>query len=262
MLPLLRLKGATAMERLVLVLKDNPSVSSLIEFESDSCKADSYLILHMEVLPLTNVYFSSALLLLTPQEEGKTSTEALNGARRHPQYPNPAQIDADGAPRLIDTRDGLPVQCYFLTQLKPDRDKNKARNNRKKASENAYTITSGRITDARVKKAIVFINKNHTNRISCRDVAKHVCLSRNHFAELFKRETGSTVTGFLNYVRITRAGKLIREHPEETFSAIAEEVGFSDVYYFSRIFKRITGRSPRRFRKSCHIHHRSGEAEE
>lgn len=78
---------------------------------------------------------------------------------------------------------------------------------------------------------------------STEQLAELVGLSHSHFRALFKEETGETVLQFRNRLKIARASALLQSGVCNVTEA-AYETGFSDVYYFSRLFKKITGKSP------------------
>ena len=59
----------------------------------------------------------------------------------------------------------------------------------------------------------------------------------------FKKATGETIFRYLNRVRINHAKAMILNTPLK-MSVIGSRVGFSDEYYFSRVFKKCTGKSP------------------
>jgi AraC-like DNA-binding protein len=74
-------------------------------------------------------------------------------------------------------------------------------------------------------------------------------LSESHFGRLFRDETGVAPMKFLRDLRIARACELLRRthlHVAE----IAYDVGYSDPAYFSRLFHRQTGTSPRAYRQA------------
>jgi AraC-like DNA-binding protein len=73
-------------------------------------------------------------------------------------------------------------------------------------------------------------------------------MSEEHFCRLFKRTVGKTVTGFLMEYRIEKASVLLKK-TEESITAVADSVGFDDVNYFSRSFKRIKGVTPSTYRR-------------
>jgi len=79
------------------------------------------------------------------------------------------------------------------------------------------------------------------------DLAAAVGLSRAHYSRCFKRITGLPPNRFLVEQRMRRACNLLTER-NWTLEAIAAELGYSDVYFFSRQFKQVVGRSPGSYR--------------
>ena len=73
--------------------------------------------------------------------------------------------------------------------------------------------------------------------------------SSDHFRRCFKAETGYTPLEYLTFLRINHAKKLLRSMPPQPVESIAVGCGFSDEFYFSRVFKKQTGTSPREYRK-------------
>lgn len=99
-----------------------------------------------------------------------------------------------------------------------------------------------------VRKAIAFIELNYYNDIDVDTLSRHVHFSRSHFSRLFGRETGLSVPEYLNRVRVERAMELMTDSSLSVLE-VAKSVGFEDQFYFSRVFKVLTGRSPLEFRK-------------
>ena len=65
---------------------------------------------------------------------------------------------------------------------------------------------------------------------------------------LFSQETGQTILQYTNRLRITKAKELLH-FTNDSVSEIAAEVGIEDLYYFSRLFKKLVGMSPSEYRK-------------
>ncbi len=108
--------------------------------------------------------------------------------------------------------------------------------------------SSGRYADV-ILKAKKYIEENYNNPSVClHTVAEHVCLSPNHFSTVFSQECGNTFIEYLTDIRLTMAKKLLKTTQKRS-TDIAYEIGFSDPHYFSYIFKKHTGMSPREYRQ-------------
>lgn len=87
------------------------------------------------------------------------------------------------------------------------------------------------------------IRENVTTTYSVNELAALAGLSPSHFRLVFKRVTGLTVTTYQQRVKIAKATEYLASG-EYNVTETARLAGFSDVYYFSRTFKRITGYNP------------------
>jgi len=81
------------------------------------------------------------------------------------------------------------------------------------------------------------------------DVASHVALSNNHFCTVFSQEMGQTFIEYLTQLRMEKAKALLLA-TEKRSSDIALEVGYNDPHYFSYLFRKNAGMSPRDFRRA------------
>jgi two-component system response regulator YesN len=107
--------------------------------------------------------------------------------------------------------------------------------------------TGGRY-QAVILKAKAYIDLNYGDQdISLHTVASHVGISPNHLSTVFSQETGENFIEYLTRVRIERAKHLLANTAMKS-ADIAHETGFSDPHYFSFIFKKNTGLSPREYR--------------
>lgn len=112
---------------------------------------------------------------------------------------------------------------------------------------NKYSMT--------IQKAKEFIQKNYMKKnLSLQDVAQHLFLSVAYFSVLFKRETGSTFLAYLTQVRMEKAKEMILTNAYTIYD-ISEAVGYDNPTYFSTLFKRHYGMSPRDFKNQ----HRQSE---
>ncbi|MDR1901061.1 MAG: helix-turn-helix domain-containing protein, partial [Treponema sp.] len=101
-----------------------------------------------------------------------------------------------------------------------------------------------------VLKAKDFIDHHYSDQdISLHTTASYVAISPNHLSTVFSQEMGETFTEYLTNVRIEKAKHLLAATGMKSVD-IACETGFSDPHYFSFIFKKHTGLSPREYRQN------------
>lgn len=83
--------------------------------------------------------------------------------------------------------------------------------------------------------------------LSLIEVAAQAHLSPSHFSSVFSQETGQTFKEYLTEIRIRTAKELLRTTTLRSFE-IADQIGYSDPHYFSYVFRKHTGLSPKEFR--------------
>jgi two-component system response regulator YesN len=100
----------------------------------------------------------------------------------------------------------------------------------------------------RIRRAIDYVNSHIAADLSVRNLGVFLGISPNYFSALFKQETGTSFSGFVNRVRLDNAARLL-EHTDGRISEIAANTGFRDVVYFSQVFRKTYGCCPSRYRK-------------
>lgn len=97
--------------------------------------------------------------------------------------------------------------------------------------------------DPRIKRAIRFITEHYAEHLAISTVAAEVSLNPVYFGTLFKRETRVSFRDYLNTIRINQAEDMLRAG-KWNVTEVAGNCGFTDVFYFSRLFKRHKGIPP------------------
>lgn len=97
-------------------------------------------------------------------------------------------------------------------------------------------------------KAVSYIAENFNKDISLENVAEMVYISPHYFSEIFKKTIGIGFTEYVRKIRMEKAALLL-SHPEFKVKEIAPMVGYNDVSYFNRVFKRYYNMSPSDYKK-------------
>ncbi len=98
-----------------------------------------------------------------------------------------------------------------------------------------------------IARARSYIIEHQSEDLSLGQVAKAVNASSFYFCKLFKKSTGINFIDYVSQLRIDKAKNLLL-NPNCLISEIAFEVGFQSLTHFNRVFKKITGQSPSRYR--------------
>lgn len=100
----------------------------------------------------------------------------------------------------------------------------------------------------RIKTVIQYIQHNYTQPIRLIELADLIPMSEGQFCRFFKSMTRQTPIDYINSYRIRQAAELLRE-TDRKISDIALEVGFDNISYFIRVFRKAMQCSPSEFRK-------------
>jgi len=99
-----------------------------------------------------------------------------------------------------------------------------------------------------VKKAVEYIRLNIDSPLTLHDLADSIHVNPSHLSRKFKQETGQNITDFINIKKVESA-KLYLQIGQNTITDVAFIVGFNDVNYFSRVFKKVTSLTPSQYMK-------------
>ena len=97
-------------------------------------------------------------------------------------------------------------------------------------------------------RSVLFPYEHYTDKIPLDDWAEHFFINKFYLSKIFKETYGTTVNNYLISKRITRAKQLLR-FTDMTVDEVGAAVGMGDANYFSRMFRKVEGISPREYRK-------------
>ena len=80
------------------------------------------------------------------------------------------------------------------------------------------------------------------------DIARHFEFNYSYFCTLFRKYKGISPNEYIINKKVKQAKFLLRTYREMTVKNVAWKVGYEDSYYFSRIFKSVTGQTPTEYR--------------
>lgn len=105
-------------------------------------------------------------------------------------------------------------------------------------------------SDARMSSILKFIRQHIGERIGTGRLAEAMCLSDQHVIRLFRRNFNETPMQFVTRKKMERA-ELLLLTTDKPIKGISYELGFSDLSYFIRLFKKTTGKTPLDYRRDA-----------
>ena len=99
-----------------------------------------------------------------------------------------------------------------------------------------------------IQRAILHIGASLNGDLSLKTIADAININGSYLSDLFKKETGQTITDYIAQKRIKRATRLLTTTKLQV-QTIAQHCGMSDVNYFSKLFKKYTQKTPNQYRK-------------
>jgi two-component system, response regulator YesN len=111
------------------------------------------------------------------------------------------------------------------------------------AEKFAYKKHEKSATVVRIKE---FIDKNYHTDIGQDEIAKRFFINASYLSKLFKQETGENFNEYITKVRVENAKKMISSD-NLRISDVAQAVGYSNLEYFYKVFKKSTGMTPKEF---------------
>lgn len=99
-----------------------------------------------------------------------------------------------------------------------------------------------------IEKAVQYIGDNYMEKVSLKDLSEYLHINESYLSKLFKKELSQCFTDYLNEIRINNSIILMRDQTKNLLE-IANTVGFNNQSYFTKVFVKNKGISPKRFRQ-------------
>lgn len=102
--------------------------------------------------------------------------------------------------------------------------------------------------NSHVKQVLQIIKKEYQQELTLKSVSERLFISAVYLGQIIKKETGTTFSELLNQERI-KASQTLLLQTDDTIEDICFKVGYSNVGYFYKIFKRLCNESPKSYRE-------------
>lgn len=113
--------------------------------------------------------------------------------------------------------------------------------------DNNYNYLAKHEKKDSITLCINYLQKHVDKILSLQEIAEAVNLSVSHFAAIFKKSTGFSIIEYFNHLKIQKACQYL-QFTDLRINEIADRLGIEDPYYFSRMFTKVIGVSPNKYR--------------
>ena len=101
--------------------------------------------------------------------------------------------------------------------------------------------------DAKIKKALRYIDTHFSEDLRLEDVAAHIYLSPYYFSKLFKKQLGIGFNAYVTQQRMNNAKQML-QYSDWSIASIAKNLGFSQTSYFCKVFRQTFQVTPQMYR--------------
>ena len=108
--------------------------------------------------------------------------------------------------------------------------------------------TAHRNAPTKLARAVWFIRQHYAEKITLTDVCEYCAVSRQQMIRYFRESLGTTPNAYIIQYKMDKAREMLASFPNMTVKEVAQELGFEDQGYFSRVFTRVVGESPTSYR--------------
>ncbi|MDC0764808.1 AraC family transcriptional regulator [Brevibacillus sp. AG] len=99
-----------------------------------------------------------------------------------------------------------------------------------------------------ISDAMNIIHQKFAEKLNLADLAAEVHINPTYLSRRFHEEVGVSFSEYLMQYRIQMSKKFLIAHPDWSISTVAERTGFNSQHYFSTIFRKVVGKTPKEYR--------------
>jgi two-component system, response regulator YesN len=103
----------------------------------------------------------------------------------------------------------------------------------------------------RLQRVKCHVERNLADEVSLQTAAQVAGLEQKYFSTFFRQKTGICFSDWVARERVSRATQMLKKH-NYSITCVAQDVGFHNLRTFERAFKKVTGMTPREFKRSVH----------
>lgn len=99
-----------------------------------------------------------------------------------------------------------------------------------------------------IQQSLKLIHQNYEEKITLNYLASKIHINPAYLSRKFQEEVGVGFSEYVNHYRLMMAKKMLIDKPEASIGEVSEKCGFNSQHYFSQMFRKETGLSPREYR--------------
>ncbi len=181
------------------------------------------------------------LLITDIKMPGQSGLELIQALREH--FPDLPVVIVSGYSDFEFAQRAIELGVYRYLTKPTDTEELEAIINTLGASDTTSALPPVKI----VREVIRYIESNYMNDITLNELAKLVLVTPSHLSRRFSETIGQSPTEYLTQYRLKEA-KLLLRNTQELIQEIACRVGYQDAKYFTRVFKKNVGMTPKNYR--------------